>query len=194
MKKLIAMLLAVMMVLSFAACGEEEAADADLVITRAPEEKEETPATEAPAVEEPAETEAPAAVEEGNFIFTANGVDLIPGAAFDPSVLGDPASVYEVPSCAIEGTDNVYNYEAFEITAYDDGTGEVIYSIYFLDPNLTTNEGLALGDDAAKVIDLYGENYTEDGTAYVYSRTEGQLFVILQDGVVVSIEYRMAVA
>lgn len=192
MKKLIAMLLALMMVLCFAACGEEESPDADLVITRAPEEKEEAPATEAPAEQAPA-TEAPAAVEAGNYIFTANGVDLIPGAAFDPAVLGEPASIYEVPSCAIEGTDNVYNYEAFEVTAYDDGTGEVIYSIYFLDPNLTTNEGLALGDDAAKVVDLYGDNYAEDGNAYVYTRTEGQLFVILQDDVVISIEYRMVV-
>lgn len=192
MKKLIAMLLAVMMVFSLAACGAEEEPNADLVITRAPEEQEQTPATQAP--EAPAETEAPAAVEEGNYIFTSNGVDLIPGADFDAAVLGAPASVYEVPSCAIEGTDNVYNYEAFEITAYDDGTGEVIYSIFFLDPNLTTNEGLALGDDVSKVVDLYGENYVEDGDSYVYTRTEGQLIVILQDGVVVSIEYRMVVA
>ena len=186
MKKLIAILLAMMLVLSLAACGAEEESNEDLVITRAPEAE----ATEAPA--EGGE-EAPA-VDEGMFTFVFDGVELIPGAAFDPAALCEAASVYEVPSCAIEGTDNVYNYETFEITAYDDGTGEVIYSIYFLDPSLTTTEGLALGDDAAKVTELYGENYVEEGTAYVYTRTDSQLFVIVENGSVVSIEYRMVVA
>ena len=186
MKKLMAMLLALVLVLSLAACGAEENPNEDLVITRAPE----ADATEAPA--EGGE-EAPA-VEEGMFTLTVDGVELIPGAAFDPSVLGEAASVYEVPSCAIEGTDNVYNYETFEITAYDDGSGEVIYSISFLDPNMTTTEGLALGDDEAKVAELYGENYEVDGTAYVYTKTGSQLFVIVENGSVVSIEYRMVVA
>lgn len=186
MKKLIAILLAMMLVLSLAACGAEEEPNEDLVITRAPE----ADATEAPA--EGGE-EAPA-VDEGTFTFVFDGVELIPGAAFDPAALREATSIYEVPSCAIEGTDNVYNYETFEITAYDDGTGEVIYSIYFLDPSLTTTEGLALGDDAAKVTELYGENYVEEGTAYVYTRTDSQLFVIVENGSVVSIEYRMIVA
>ncbi|MBR3972821.1 MAG: hypothetical protein IKJ99_02575 [Oscillospiraceae bacterium] len=187
MKKLIAMLLALVLVLSLAACGAEENSNEDLVITRAPE-AEATDAPEAEGIEE-----APA-VEEGMYTLTVDGVELIPGAAFDPAVLGEAASVYEVPSCAIEGTDNVYNYETFEITAYDDGTGEVIYSIYFLDPSLTTTEGLALGDDEAKVAELYGENYEVDGTAYVYTKTGSQLFIIVENGSVVSIEYRMVVA
>ena len=186
MKKLTAILLALVLVLSLAACGAEENPNEDLVITRAPEAE----ATAAPA--EGGE-EAPAA-DDGLYTLTVDGVELVPGAAFDPSVLGEAASVYEVPSCAIEGTDNVYNYETFEITAYDDGTGEVIYSIYFLDPSLTTTEGLALGDDEAKVAELYGDNYEEDGTAYVYTKTDSQLFIIVENGSVVSIEYRMVVA
>lgn len=186
MKKLTAILLALVLVLSLAACGAEENPNEDLVITRAPEAE----GTEAPA--EGGE-EAPAA-DEGMFTFQFEGVELIPGAAFDPAALRDATSVYEVPSCAIEGTDNVYNYDTFEITAYDDGTGEVIYSIYFLDSSLTTTEGLALGDDEAKVTELYGEDYEVDGTAYVYTRTDSQLFVIVENGSVVSIEYRMVVA
>lgn len=185
MKKLFAMLLAVLMVLSLAACGEKQDADSDIVFTRGPEEETE------PAAQETQGEEIQAA--EGQYTFTVEGVELIPGTAFDASLLGEPASVYEVPSCAIEGTDNVYNYETFEVTAYDDGTGEVIYSIYFLDPNLTTNEGLALGDSADKVIELYGEGYVQDGNAKIYTGTLGQLHVIEQDGVVVSIEYRMIV-
>lgn len=182
MKKLIAILLAMMLVLSLAACGAEEEPNADLVITRAAEEDNVTEAQ--PEAGEPAASDVV-------FSFTADGVELIPGEAFDAAVLGEAASVYTVPSCAIEGTDNVYNYETFEVTAYDDGTGEVIYSIYFLDPNLTTTEGLALGDDAAKVVELYGEAYAEEGSSYIYTGAGTQLHIILQNDLVTSIEYRM---
>lgn len=184
MKKLIAILLAMMLVLSLAACGAEEEPNADLVITRAAEEDV------AAEVQPEAEAEEPV-VADGVFSFTASGVELIPGEAFDAAALGEAASVYTVPSCAIEGTDNVYNYETFEVTAYDDGTGEVVYSIYFLDPNLTTTEGLALGDDAAKVVELYGEDFAEEGASYVYTRTNTQLHVIFQNDAVTSIEYRL---
>ena len=163
----------------------EQKENPEMVFTRGPEE--ETQATEKQT--EPLQAQA----AEGKYSFTANGVELIPGTAFDPTVLGEPAFTYEVPSCAIEGTDNVYNYETFEVTAYDDGTGEVIYSIYFLDPNLTTGEGLALGDSADKVTELYGDNYAQEGNSRIYSGELGLLYVIEQDGVVVSIEYRMIV-
>jgi hypothetical protein len=184
MKKMSIILLAMVLIFALTACSVENEQNEDLVITRATE----------PEVTEAAnpEQEEAADVESGVFSFVADGVELIPGTPFDATVLGEASSVYEVPSCAIEGTDNVYNYETFEITAYDDGTGEVVYSIYLLDSNLTTTEGLALGDDAARVIELYGENYTEVGTAYVYTRSNTQLLLIMQNGVVVSIEYRMA--
>lgn len=180
MKKLIAILLAAMLMVSLAACGAEEEPNEDLVITRGAEGNEETVTQE----------EAPE-TDGGVYVFVAEGVELIPGAAFDPSVLGEPASVYEVPSCAIEGTDNVYSYGAYEITAYDDGTGEVIYSIYLADPSVVTPEGLAVSDDGAKVLELYGETYTEEGTSWIYTSGNTQLIVILQNDVVISIEYRM---
>lgn len=187
MKKLIAMLLAVLMIFCLTACGAEEESNADLVITRAPET-----ATEA-AAEIPEETgaEAGAVNVSGPFRFEYNGVELTPGMAFDASVLPTADSVYTVPSCALEGTDNVYNYTAFEITAFDDGSGEDVYSIYLMDPNLTTPEGLALGDAEGKITELYGEDFAQDGTAYVYTRENTILSIIVQDGSVISIEYRL---
>lgn len=192
MKKLIAMMLAVLMLLCMTACGAEEETNADLVITRAPVEENET---EAPAedAEEPAEeTEAPVAAG-GVFAYVLEGVEIIPGEPFDASALPEAASVYTVPSCALEGTDNVYNYGTVEVTAYDEGEGEHVYSVYFIDPNITTPEGLALGDDMTKVVELYGEDYVEDGTSYTYTKGNTMLIVIEQNGVVGSIEYRMNV-
>ena len=179
MRKMIAMLALLVLMLALVACGSEAEAEA-LVITRAAEET--LAAEEEMAVADEAKAE---------YSFRAEGVELIPGAAFDPAVLPEAASVYVVPSCAIEGTDNVYNYEAFEITAYDDGTGEVIYSVYIIDPNMTTPEGLALGDSLERVLELYGEDYQVNGMAYDFYGNETMLSIIVQNEAVASIEYRM---
>ena len=187
MKKYIAMLLALMMVLCLTACGEEEPAG-EQQITLGAEVTEATKgadATEAP--EQGGEVVPGGAV----FCFNYEGVDIIPGEAFDASVLPEAASVYEVPSCALVGTDNLYNYETFEVTAFNEGNGEFVYSIYFIDPNLTTPEGLAIGDDLAKAVSLYGETYTESDASVVFTKGRTELALILQEGTIVSIEYRM---
>ena len=180
MRKLIAIMAMLMLTFALTACGADAEMNADLVITRATEETE---------VVQEENVQAEAAKEE--YCFVAEGVELIPGAAFDPAILPEAASLYTVPSCAIEGTDNVYNYESFEVTAYDDGTGEVIYSIYIIDPNTTTPEGLALGDGLDRVLELYGEGYQLNGTAYDFYGTETMLSIIIQNEAVASIEYRM---
>ena len=188
MKRMIAILLALLTLLtllSLAACGAEEESNADLVITRAPEQAAE------PSDEAAAETEVSEEKTEEPFAFVYEGVELMPGAAFDASVLPAASSVSQVPSCALEGTDNAYNYTFFELTAFDDGSGEVIYSIYLMDPNLTTPEGLALGDEEAKITEIYGGNFVQEGTSYVYTREGTVLSIIVQNGTVVSIEYRM---
>lgn len=192
MKKFIAMILALTMVLCLTACGGNEEAAGDQQITLGANVTEATKGAEAtePSVETP--TEGGEVVPAGGvFAFTYEGVEIIPGEAYDASALPEAASVYEVPSCALEGTDNVYNYETFEVTAYDEGNGEFVYSIYFIDPNLTTDEGLALGDDLAKAVELYGESYEEVDGEYVYTRTNTQLRLIVENEVVVSIEYRL---
>ena len=180
MRKLIAMLALLMLVFALAACGSDAEMDADLVITRA---------TEATEIVEEENIQVEAVKTE--YCFVAEGVELIPSADFDPTVLPDAASVYTVPSCAIEGTDNVYNYENFEVTAFDYGAGELIYSIYIIDPNVTTPEGLSLGDGLNRVLELYGEEYERNGSAYDFYGTETMLSIIIQNEAVASIEYRM---
>ena len=120
MKKWIAMLLALTLLVGLTACGG-------------------APAAETPDPTQAANSGAPVGdqndkTEEGYF-FTLEGEKLIPGAAFDPSAYPEANSVYEVPSCAIEGTDNLYDYGTVEVTAYDDGTGEIICSVYLVDAN-----------------------------------------------------------
>lgn len=127
--------------------------------------------------------------EEGTFRFVYEGATLVPGELVDHSVLPECSDVVAVPSCAFGGNDNVYNFELFELTAYFDEDEERIYSIYFLDPNLPTTEGLRLGDTVDDMRSLYGEEYEAEETVYTYTRGETSLIIITKNDIVVSIEY-----
>lgn len=129
--------------------------------------------------------------EEGVFSFEYDGVIFVPGEIVDHSALPKYADVAEVPSCAFGGNDNVYNFKVFELTTHVDGDEECIYSIYFLDPNLSTTEGLRLGDTVYDMKSLYGEDYKEGENVYVYKRGETSLNMVTKNDVVVSIEYRL---
>lgn len=175
MKKLICLLMSLVLLLSLAACGGAET----------PPVQDNTPA---PTDTTPQE-ETPVATE--SFSFTLAGVTLVPGNAFDADALPEATELFQVPSCAIEGTDDVYNYDTVEVTAYNDGTGPVIYSIYLLDPNTATDEGLYLGDEKAQVESLYGTDYEDIDGELVYTKGMTELRIILEEDLVVSIEFRM---
>lgn len=129
--------------------------------------------------------------EEGAFGFIYEGVTLTPGEVFEQSMPGECLGVAEVPSCAFDGNDMVYNYGIFELTAYIDEEQERIYSIYFIDPNLPTTEGLCMGDTVDDMKSLYGEDYETAGNSYDYTRGDTVLSIITQNDVVVGIEYRL---
>lgn len=129
--------------------------------------------------------------EEGAFGFVYEGATLVPGELVDHSVLPECSDVAEVPSCAFGGNDNVYNFEVFELTAYFDGDEERIYSIYFIDPNLPTTEGLCLGDTVEDMKSRYGVDYEAEESSYIYTKGETLLIVITKNDIIVSIEYRL---
>jgi hypothetical protein len=87
---------------------------------------------------------------------------------------------------------HVYTYDSIEVVAYDEGQGEHLYCIYLVDPNISTDEGLCLGDSVEKMIELYGENYTKTGSEYAYYRGDTILIVLAQGGMINAIEIRMA--
>ena len=120
----------------------------------------------------------------------ADGKKLIPGADFDPADLPEADSVFEVPSCAIEGTDNLYDYGTVEVTAFNDGDGEIIYSVYIKDANTPTDEGLYIGDTLEQVSSIYGTDRTENGNELVYTAGKTLLVIIVENDTVTSIEFR----
>lgn len=129
--------------------------------------------------------------EDGVFRFAYDGAILTPGEPVDLSGLPKYSDVAEVPSCAFGGNDKIYNFTTFELTAYFDADEERIYSIYFIDPNLPTTEGLRLGDTVDDMKSFYGDSYETEGASYIYTRGETLLILITNKDIVTSIEYRL---
>ena len=185
MKRTIAILLTTLTMLGLTACsGGNDAGSTQITVAAT------QPTEAAVQATAPAETTTPAAGSKTPFVFLWEGHSAIPGQPFDAAQWPEAKSLYQVPSCAVEGTDNVYNFGGFEITAFASNGSEQIYSVYITDPELTTVEGLALGDAAEKVTELYGDGYEMDGTAMVYTAANTKLIIILENNHVSSIEYR----
>ena len=178
MKKLIALLLVLTLAVAMVACGTKTEDPGALEITKAATEPEEENAASSGNVK---------------LQFVYEGVTMIPGQAFDASALPEADSLYTVPSCALEGTDNVYSYGGFEVTAFDQGQGEFIYSVYIIDDSVATPEGLKIGDNIDKVVELYGSDFQDNDGEYVYTQGEVMLIVLFEGDSVVSIEYMMVV-
>ena len=121
------------------------------------------------------------------------GKDMTPGAVFSKDIFGQEQTYSEVPSCAGQGTDKVYNYGSYEITAYQDGEQEKIYSVYFIDDQITTSEGVKLSDEKSVMIEKYGENYEELGSQYTYSSENVNLSFIVENDIITSITYTLGI-
>lgn len=175
MKKLIPLLLVVLLL---TACGTAPQGNPDLQITRGTE----------PQGTEEVTTTATESTQEEVFSFVIGDVTVIPGTPFDAAKVPHD-DVYEVPSCAGEGTDKVYMTESYEITAFNDGKSEITYCVTFITPDAKTPEGLCQGDDLAKAATLYGQ-YQQNGDAWIFTRGNTQLWVIGENDVITAIELR----
>lgn len=175
MKKLLCVLLSLLLLMSLAACGGAPANDTP----------DSTPDTQVDIEKD--EVNAP---EEG-YAFTISEVSLTPGQEFVADALPEADSTFEIESCAGQGTDTVYSYTEAEVTVFDDGDKGAIYSIYLLDPNTATPEGLYLGDEKSQAVTLYGADYAEEDTELVYTKGNTQLRIMVEDDAVTAIEYRL---
>ena len=117
--------------------------------------------------------------------------DLTPYHEFSKDAFGEPQGYSEIPSCAFEGVDKVYTYADYEITTTMLGGKEVIYSTYLLTDAVSTPEGVKIADEKAAMIAAYGEEYTENGTEYIYLDGNVSISFITENDVITSIQYTM---
>ena len=170
MKKIILACLAMLTVLCFAACGNQNADNTDGGNTEPPK-------------------------NEISYIFTYEGVDVSVNEDISAVLakLGDPVSYYEAPSCAFEGVDKIYTYASFQIDTYPIDGVDMLASIYFLDDLVQTPEGISLFMTKDDMIAAYGEATTVNGTEYIYEKGNGTLRFIIDENEIISIEYRTKV-
>lgn len=134
--------------------------------------------------------------KENKLKLSYKGANLVLGENFDSSDIDDEPKVSKIPSCAFAGEDDVYTYDNVEITANkaSNSDKEILYSIYFIDDSIKTDEGLALADGIEKMESLYGKNYKkEDDRRYIYKYDNANLEITVENDVVTEIEYILVV-
>ncbi len=87
------------------------------------------------------------------------GVNITPGEKLYLDKIKKDYDKSEVPDCAFGGKGIVYTFDDLEISTNEEG---LIYSVYFISPNMKTEEGISLGDEGSKVKDTYDECNEDD--------------------------------
>ena len=175
MKKIIALLAALCLLLSMAACG-------NTTPTATQPQNNDTKATDPVA-------------DPDAFFFTYEGTEirLHGDMAAILQALGEPKKYTESASCAFEGLDKTYQYDSFVITTYPVGDKDYVYSFWFLDDFAQTNEGIKIGDAQDKVETAYGADVFNGKNAYTMKKGDGVFEVIIKDGVVADITYTISI-
>ena len=166
MKKFLTALLALLMVASLCACGDGE----------------QTP------------TEAPGPTPNANgFVFVYKGQELRIHADFAPilAALGEPTTYTESASCAFDGLDKTYYYGNLYIDTYPVGDKDYIYDFWFADDSLQTAEGIYIGATKAQVEKAYGAECFNGKSAYIITKADESLTIIVENDVVTSIQYSL---
>ncbi len=123
------------------------------------------------------------------YSFTDNGHDFILGKVFDEKELGESSSYSETVSCASQGTDKTYTYPHFEVKTYNDGENDRILSIYLIDDEVKTKEGIKITDSFSDMTNVYGTDYETKDTLYIYTLGKTKLEFMVENDIITSIEY-----
>lgn len=179
MKKILILLLALAMIFALAACGDDTNNNNNT-------DTKPTDSTEA--------TSGGSSSVSEEYSFTYKGVEITLHADFAPilTALGEPVSYTESASCAFEGLDKTYYYGSLYIDTYPDGDTDRVYDFWFADDSLTTAEGIYIGASQAEVEAAYGTAGYNGANAYIMTKGTGTLTIIMEDGVVSSIQYAIA--
>ena len=127
--------------------------------------------------------------KEDVYAFVDGGKEIVLGNEFSKEELGEEEAYSEIASCAFEGLDKTYTYTNYEITTFPDGEKDRIYSIYFLNTEVATKEGVRVSDSIDDMIKAYGEDYEKQGNQYTYTKGNTNLEFIVENDVITSIQY-----
>lgn len=109
------------------------------------------------------------------------------------TALGEPVDYFEAASCAFQGLDKIYYYNSFELGTYPNGDKNYVSYVNLLDDTVTTDQGISLGATLSELKDAYGEDYSVEGSAYIYRLGETKLTFIVEGDEVKQITYAAVV-
>ena len=134
--------------------------------------------------------------QEENFSFTYNDTQITLGAEATPIInaLGEPRSYTEEPSCAFDGMDKTYFYGSFYLSTYPMDGKDYVYSIWFADDTVATEDGIRIGSAKAQVEAICGADCFNGINAYTKVLSSSRLIILMDGGTVSSIQYEMIVA
>jgi len=129
--------------------------------------------------------------EEESFKVMYEGNNITPGETLDISKFKNPYDKSEVPDCALGGTGIMYTFDDLEISTNEKNK---IYSVYFINPNFKTEEGIALGDSKEDLLKAYeGIEVSKGEDTLVYKKGKVEINFVISDNKVYSIEYTLIV-
>ena len=171
MKKYLVLLLALVLTLAlFCACGTENPPEAE---SAAPQ-KSVTP-------------------DYGELYFASGDVKFGIFDEAEPvlSALGEPINgTFESNSCAYQGKDYFYYYDGFELMVNDIDGVRRITGITLADDTVANPQGVKIGMDINKALELMDMEYTQNGS--VYKLVSGSAMLIIRaadDGSLAAAEY-----
>ena len=126
-----------------------------------------------------------------SFKFNYNGVEIALNAPAEPIVaaLGEAKSYTESTSCAFDGLDKQYGYGSFYLKTYPLNGKDYIYGWDFVDDMIENNEGICIGTSKEDVDAVYGADAFNGSNAYTVTKGSGKMTIILENDVVVAIQY-----
>ena len=192
MKKLFAILLALVLVFALCACGGDEPAGESK--NPAPAQSSQPvgePGSKTPESQNPGTEPTPGPAEPNAYVFLTgkgNAVTVNQDMAEVLSAEGEPLSYFEAESCAFNGLDKTYTYAGFVISTRPEGEKDFVNSILLTDDSVTTPEGVYIGSSKDAVIAAYGEG-DEVGLSLSYIKGDSTLNFIFDGDTVISIEY-----
>jgi uncharacterized lipoprotein YehR (DUF1307 family) len=192
MKKLFAILLALVMVFALVACGGDQPAGESGTPTpsQSSQPSGQPGAEPSQSAGQPSgEPSAPAAADAFVFL-TGNGTAISVNQDMAEILVtdGDFQSYFEAESCAFNGLDKTYTYAGFIISTRPEEGKDLVNSILLTDDSVTTPEGIYIGSAKSAVVAAYGQG-DEVGLSLSYVKGDCTLNFIFDGDTVLSIEY-----
>jgi uncharacterized lipoprotein YmbA len=128
-----------------------------------------------------------------SFTYQEVAIPMNTEAASIVEALGEPVNYFEAASCAFQGLDKIYYYNSFELGTYPNAGKDYVSYVNLLDDTVTTDQGIFLGSSLTELKDAYGEDFTIEGSAYIYRLGDTKLTFIVEADEVKQITYSAVV-